>query len=71
MGQDTEKQIKMVQPRYKDDYNRKIGSAAKKIETGQYVYPDGPPMTISVAERLATASYSKLPSAKIGPFHVI
>lgn len=56
MQQDLAKRIKTVQQRCKTDHNRKMATEPKKIETGQYVHVDGPPMKTSATERLVMES---------------
>lgn len=68
---DVPKGMKTAQHRYKDDQERGVCNATKRIEVGQYTYLDRPTMTTSASMHLATDSYSKLVSAKTGPFCVI
>lgn len=68
MQQDANKRMKAGQRRYKDDYNRWIRNAPKKIKAVQYVNLDRLPRTTSAAERLATKLYSRLLFAKTLPF---
>lgn len=63
--------MKTAQRRYKGDYDRPVCSAPKAIEIGQYVYLDCPAMNTFSVERLATKSYIKLLSTKMGPLMVI
>lgn len=63
MRQDTSKQIKMVQRRYKSDNEKKISNASQTIYAKHYAYMDRFPMKTSSKERLGTGLYSKLMSA--------
>lgn len=71
MQQDADNRMKTAQRRCKDDHNRQIRKAPKKIEIEQSIYLDRPPMIKSAAERLAAEAYSKLLSTKSGPFRLI
>lgn len=62
----TSKRTRTVQSSYKGDKDRRIRSAPKKIEIGQYGYLDRPPMIISAAELLSSESYKKMLWVKMG-----
>lgn len=63
--------MKIVQRRYKVDHDKNIRSDPKPFYARQYVYIGCPPLKTSAAERLATGSYCKLVSQKLGPFRIV
>lgn len=64
MRQYVDSRMKATQRCYKCDHDRLICNAPKKIEVGQYVYIDQPPITTYIAEGLAAGLYCKLLSVK-------
>lgn len=56
---------------YQGRQDRRICNASEKIEAGQYVYVNQPPMVTPATQRLAPNLYSNLMSVEIGLFRVI
>lgn len=68
MRQDTNKRVKTVQRHWNGEQNERIDNASYLLLTEEYVYIKCPPMETSAEDWLATESYRKLLSAKVGPF---
>lgn len=70
MGQRTGKKLAAGQRRYKDHHDRRT-HATVSFRAGQWVYFDCPSVDVTAADRLATASYSKLLPCKLGLYGIL